>query len=76
MLLSVVLLQSSQVEDYGGVRGWLCVCVYIQYHTYIYHTMMLFFFTGVMVAAHVYLMGKTPVTEFIPSFSKTRHPNR
>ena len=37
--------------------------------------MVLFFFIGVMVAAHVYLMDKTLVTEFIPFFSKTRHPN-
>ena len=53
-----------------------CVFVFIYSIILIYHTMVLFFFIGVMVAAHVYLMGKTPVTEFIPSFSKTRHPNR
>ena len=53
-----------------------CVFVFIYSIILIYNTMVLFFFIGVMVVAHVYLMGKTPVTEFIPSFSKTRHPNR
>ena len=53
-----------------------CVFVFIYSIILIYHTMMLFFFTCVMVAAHVYLMDKIPVTEFIPFFSKTRHTNR
>ena len=53
-----------------------CVFVFMYSIILIYHTMVLFFFIGVTVAAHVYLMGKTPVTEFIPYFSKTRHPNR
>ena len=76
MLLSLVLLQSSQVEDYGAVRGWVCVCVYIQYHTYISYYGVILFHLCYGIAAHVYLMDKTPVTEFIPFFSKTRHTNR
>ena len=75
MLLSLVLLQSSQVEDYGGVRGWVCVCVYIQYHTYIsYYDVILFHlcYSSSSCLSH----GQDPVTEFIPFFSKTRHTNR
>ena len=55
------------------VGGWVFVFIYSIIP--IYHTMVLFFFIGVMVAAHVYLMDKTLLTEFIPFFSKTRHPN-
>ena len=52
MLPSVVLLQRSQVEDYG----W-CVHMYVRLYTVsylciiLYHTVVLFFFIGVMVAA-------------------------
>ena len=52
MLPGVVLLQRSQVEDYG----W-CVHMYVRLYTVsylfiiLYHTVVLFFFIGVMVAA-------------------------
>ena len=52
MLPSVVLLQRSQVEDYG----W-CVHMYVRLYTVsylciiLYHTVVLLFFIGVMVTA-------------------------
>ena len=54
----VVLSQSSQPEDYGWcacvcTRAHVCVCLYTVSYLYImlYHTIVSFFFIGVMVAA-------------------------